>query len=201
MNIRTVISVIAAIGLALSAAQVVAQHGPGAGGGGQAQPTDRDMARDRVVERDFDRDRDRIHKDEAAAQDRVRDRIHLTDPLSMRADEIYGSKLMTKKERKQYRKELAKLQTIQERERYQIAHEKKMQDRARIEGKDLVPPGHGPVYGGELMTVQERNEYREALRVAGSNAERQKLMAEHREAMQLRAKARGKALGEPEEAE
>ena len=67
-------------------------------------------------DRDFDRDRDRIHKDDAAAQDRVRDRIHLTDPLAMRADEIYGSELMTKKERKQYRKELAKLKTLEERE-------------------------------------------------------------------------------------
>jgi hypothetical protein len=52
-----------------------------------------------------------------------------------------------------------------------------------------VPPGQGPIYGGELMTVQERNAYREQLRHMDSEDEREKFQAQHREQMELRAKA------------
>ena len=52
MKIRTVISAAAVMALALSAAQIAAQHGPGAGSGGQSQQIDRNMDRDRVGDRD-----------------------------------------------------------------------------------------------------------------------------------------------------
>ncbi len=81
------------------------------------------------------------------------------------------------------------METIEAREQFQARHEKMMQERAQKQGKDLVPPGQGAIYGGELMTVQERNEYREQLRHMDSEEEREKFQAQHREQMELRAKA------------
>jgi hypothetical protein len=47
------------------------------------------------------------------------------------------------------------------------------------------------IYGGNLMTVEERNRYREQIRTLGSDAERDAFLARHREEMQLRARERG----------
>ena len=107
----------------------------------------------------------------------------------MRDEDIYGSTLMSEEERKQYRNQLTNMETVQAREQYQIKHEAKMQERAQLQGKDLVPPGQGPIYGGEFMTVQERNQYREQLRNMDSDEEREKFQARHREQMNVRAKA------------
>ena len=55
--------------------------------------------------------------------------------------------------------------TAKAREQFQVQHKEKMRERARQQNKDIVPPGQRPVYRGELMSVQERNEYREQLRI------------------------------------
>jgi hypothetical protein len=107
----------------------------------------------------------------------------------MRDEDIYGSVMMTEEELKLYRNQLMNMETVEAREQYQVKHEVKMQERAQLQGKDLVPPGQGPIYGGELMTVQERNEYREQLRHMDSDEERDKFQAQHHEQMNLRAKA------------
>jgi len=71
-------------------------------------------------------------------------------------------------------------------------------DRDQMQSKDFVPPGLGAIYGGELMTVQERNQYREQLRRMDSEEERRQFDARHRDKM----KRRGEALSlEVEEAE
>jgi hypothetical protein len=87
---------------------------------------------------------------------------------------------------------------VQAREQFQAQHEEKMQARAQKQGKDLVPPGQGPIYGGELMTVQERNQYREQLRHMDSDADREKFQAQHREQMEQRAKALQRDIEEAE---
>ena len=115
--------------------------------------------------------------------------MYITDPSSLRDEDIYGSALMSQEELKQYRNQLMNRDTEESRELFQAQHEAKMQERAQQQGKDLVPPGQGPVYGGELMTVQERNQYREQLRRMDSEDEREKFQAQHREQMELRAKA------------
>jgi hypothetical protein len=68
--------------------------------------------------------------------------------------------------------------------------------------------GNGPdsdIYGHELMSVQERNQYREQLRLVESDPEKKtRFEAQHREQMQSRAKAQGTVIdddGEVEEAE
>ena len=116
----------------------------------------------------------------------------------MRDEEIYGSALMSAEELKQYRNQLTNMETVQTREQYQTRHEAKMQERAQLKGKDLVPPGQGPIYGGELMTVQERNQYREQLRNMDSDEQKEQFQAQHREQMKLRAGALERDIEEAE---
>lgn len=68
------------------------------------------------------------------------------------------------------------------------------------EQKQIHVPGtgNGPdsdIYGHEMMTVQERNQYREQLRLVESDPEQKnRFLAQHRESMQTRAKAQGKVI-------
>jgi predicted RecB family nuclease len=98
---------------------------------------------------------------------------------------------MTDAERRQYRDELGDSNTQESRMEFQAQHEQEMQQRALQQGQDLVPPGQGPIYGGEFMTVQERNQYREQLRLIDSDQEREKFEAQHRERVNQRANALG----------
>jgi hypothetical protein len=52
------------------------------------------------------------------------------------------------------------------------------------------------IYGSQLMTQQERNEYSARMRAAKTPEEREALRAEHHNAMQARAKERGVTLPE-----
>jgi hypothetical protein len=198
MRYRLSISLILAAMLALTFMTADAQQGQGGGSGDRDQQMDRDydrdMDRDRDYDRDMDRDRDRdqlMTHDGDQDRDRTqdRDRLHVTDPASLQDADIYGNALMSEDELNQYRNQLMNKETVQAREQYQAQHEEMMQERAQKQGKDLVPPGQGPIYGGELMTVQERNQYREQLRHMNSDEEREKFQARHREQMNVRAKA------------
>lgn len=201
--------------LVLMFVAVGAQQGQGGGSGDRDQQMDRDydrdmdrdrdydrdMVQDRDYDRDMDQDRDRDQlRGHDQDRDRIqdRDRLHVTDPGSMRDEDIYGSAMMSKEELKQYRNQLMKMESVEAREQYQTRHEAKMQERAQLQGKDLVPPGQGAIYGGELMTVQERNEYREQLRHMDSDEEREKFQARHQEQMKLRAKALDRDIEEAE---
>jgi hypothetical protein len=207
MRHKLSISIILASMLAITFLTADAQQGQGGGGSGdrgqqmdQDRDYDRNMDQDRDRDRDYtttdsmDRDRDQ-DRDQASGhdqdQDRVqdRDRLHVSDPASLRDGDVYGSALMSEEELKQYRNQLMNMETAEAREQHQTRHEAKMQERAQLQGKDLVPPGQGPIYGGELMTVQERNQYREQLRHMDSQDEVEKFQAQHREQMELRAKA------------
>jgi len=50
------------------------------------------------------------------------------------------------------------------------------------------------IYGSQLMTQQERNEYRNRMRAAKTAQERERIRNEHHEQMQVRAKERGVTL-------
>ena len=54
--------------------------------------------------------------------------------------------------------------------------------------------GETPIYGSELMTQQERLEYRERLRNADGVEERDRIRSEHHERMLERARERGVTL-------
>lgn len=190
MKYRIAISVVVAALLALTAMPGIA--GQGKGGGGSVDRTQQ-MDRDRTYDRDSVQDRDRIRVPD---QDRDRDRVHRQDPMSMSDADIYGGELMTAEERNQYRKQLKSSKSAKAREQMQAQHEKRMQERALEQGKDLVPPGQGKIYGGELMSVQERNAYRERLRLYDTEEGVQKFQAQHREEMQKRAAALGRDIEE-----
>jgi hypothetical protein len=53
-----------------------------------------------------------------------------------------------------------------------------------------------PIYGSQLMTEQERLEYRARLREAPTEEDRNQIRGEHHELMQERAKAQGMVLPE-----
>ena len=131
-------------------------------------------------------------------QDRLHSRVETQDRVTMRNEEIYGHELMSKQEMNQYRDQLSKMKTENARAQFQREHEEKMRQRALQQNMDIVPPGQGPVYRGELMTVQERNAYREQLRNMKSEEERARFTAQHRAKMDERARAMAK---ETEEAE
>ena len=201
MKYTVAISVIAGFMLALASIASDAGQVKGGARADRAQQVDRDRSydRDRMQDRtrldtpDRARDRD---ADKDKEQIRDRDRIHTQDPMTLKNEDIYGSELMTEQEMNQYRKQLQAAKTRQERERLQLQHEKRMQERALKQNKDLVPPGQGKIYGGELMTVQERNAYREQQRLYDTEEGMQKFQAQHREEMQKRAAALGRDIEE-----
>ncbi len=125
-------------------------------------------------------DKDRLHDQE---------RVRLQDSSELNDEDIYGHELMSREELNQYRLEFRKQVTAEERARFQHEHEERMRERAALQGKDLVPPGQGPIYGEKLMSVEERNEYRERLRLIDYEEERLRIEAQHRKAMQKRAQA------------
>lgn len=178
MNNKCVLGIAAGLALALAIVPAAAGQGKGGQGADQRQPPRQDqrMDQDRI------QDRSRI---DIPDQDRDRQR----DQAGMRDNDIYGHELMTRAELEKYRKRMTEMKTVTERDRFQLQHEAKMQERAKQLGKDLVPPGQGPIYRGQLMTVQERNEFREKLRMAGSEEDRVQLQAQHREKMDQRAQA------------
>jgi len=81
------------------------------------------------------------------------------------------------------------------------AHDRdRIRDKDRTHAPDKAKFGENGIYGGELMSVEERNQYREQLRLTESDPKaRTKFMAQHQEKMQKRAKAQGKRIqGQPE---
>jgi Spy/CpxP family protein refolding chaperone len=188
MRYRKLLGIIVLAAMAAVAMPANADAGKGKGSGDQDHQMDRSMDRDVAHDMDRDRTQDRmVSHDQLRIQDR--DRVYLQDPMRLRDEDIYGSALMTGQEMTQYRNRMASMETRQEREQYQVQHEEQMQERARQQGKDLVPPGQGPIYGGKLMSVEERNQYREQLRRIESDEDRLKFQAQHREKMDARANA------------
>lgn len=104
-------------------------------------------------------------------------------------------------------------QRIQEqkqiRDPQQIAGEQGKQARSKMQEKDQQQNKNqnqnrvqdGDIYGQNMMTEQERNQYREQLRLLDKQEDKQKFAAQHREKMQARAKAQGITPEEIEEAE
>lgn len=202
MKSSTAISILVASILAFTSASSFAQQGQrGGAGADRAQQVDRDRTydRDRMSDRDRTFDRDRTQdRDRTDSPEQDRDRDRLQDPASLGGQKMYGNELMTPEEREQYRNELGNAETQEEREQVRAEHVATMQQLALQQGLDLVPPGQGPIYGGELMSVQERNEYREQLRLSDSDTERTQLQAQHREQMQERARALNLEIEEAE---
>lgn len=70
----------------------------------------------------------------------------------------------------------------------------KAQDRTESQARQATRDGD--IYGWQLMTPEERNEYRSRMRAAKTAQEREEIRAEHHAEMQKRAEARGVTLPE-----
>lgn len=72
------------------------------------------------------------------------------------AQQVYGSRLMTRQERIEYRNQMRALKTQEERNAFRLEHHQKMQERAKERGVTLpdMPPaqggGMGPGMGGGM---------------------------------------------------
>lgn len=74
------------------------------------------------------------------------------------------------------------------------------QDRDRMHDPAHAQPEDRPIYGQQMMSVEERNQYREQLRVLGEDTEEgTRFQAQHREQMQVRAKEQGVNLDDTPE--
>ena len=81
---------------------------------------------------------------------------------------------------------------VMDQERLQTRERDRTQDQAQTQTQTKASAGGGEgIYGGNLMTVQERNQYRAELGGLQDEQQRKEYEARHREQMQLRAKERG----------
>jgi hypothetical protein len=200
MKYKAIIGALVSSGLILASASSFAQQGPR---GDRPEPQDRaQIERGQQADRDRDFDRDRLQdrdRLDVPSQDRDRDqdRTHVPDFAKLSDNDIYGSEVMSVQERNEYRNQLQNAGSVEERQRIESQHREMVQAKAKSQGVDLVPPGQG-IYGGALMSVEERNQYREQLRLIESDEERLQFMAQHREEMQVRAKMKGVDLDDEE---
>lgn len=204
MNLRAILSPMVFAALVLVSQATMAQGQ----GHGQNRPMDRPQDRAQIERGQQDLDRDRLRDRDRATvpsrdRDRDQDRTHAPDFARLSDHDIYGNELMSVQERNQYRDQLQNAASIEERKQAEEQHREMIQARAKNQGVDVTPPGKG-IYGGAVMSVEERNQYREQLRMIDSDEERLQFMAQHREEMQMRAMLQGlepDVLEETEEAE
>lgn len=71
------------------------------------------------------------------------------------------------------------------------ADQERAQDQLRVQSRD-----HEPIYGSQMMTERERNEYRQRMNEAKTAQEREQIRLEHHRHMQERARAQGLSLPE-----
>ena len=83
-----------------------------------------------------------VAADQAQAQQKTQDK-------AQKPEVIYGSQLMTREERAEYRAKMRSLKTKEEREALRMEHHQKMQERAKSMGKTL--PDMPPAQGGGMM--------------------------------------------------
>lgn len=68
------------------------------------------------------------------------------------------------------------------------------QDAKQPQKEQAKKPAPEPIYGSQLMTRKERQEFHAKMRAAKTPEEREKIRQEHHEQMQQRAKERGVTL-------
>ena len=144
-----------------------------------AQPRHQDRDRGRQIDREQQIDRE-MSRDRDRDQDRTKDSI--SDHMG---GAIYGHELMTNGERTRYREQLKAAPTDDMRNEIRSQYQKKMQEREL--NKAQYQDGLGSViYGAGLMTEQERNRYRNQIRAATSERQRNEIRLQHQKEIDLR---------------
>jgi hypothetical protein len=139
------IATLSATGMALLSAAVFAQNRPqvqpaGAGSGQQTQQMQQSQQMQQQQKRQVER---AMNQGQTMDHDRLQTRERTqaqAAPSSAKAagNGIYGGNLMTLEERNQYREQLGKLQTDQERNEFKARHSEQMNLRARERGVEAV---------------------------------------------------------------
>ena len=127
------------------------------------------------------------------------------------ASQMYGYELMTPEERQAYMDKMRNAKTPEERTKLRDEHRAEMQKRAKEKGVTLSEPrgprgpggpggpggGRGQMYGEQLFSQQERDDYRKRMQEAKTPEERTKIRDEVHAQAQARAKEKGITLPEP----
>ena len=100
---------------------------------------------------------------------------------------MYGHEMMTAEERERYRERLANAGSDREWSRIRAEHQREMQARAKVQGRQLEPP----IFGQHMMTMEERHRYTERMQSATTDAERARIRQEHQQQMMQRAQEMG----------
>jgi len=82
---------------------------------------------------------------------------------------------------------------LQDRDQIKDQTADQLKDRDRVQDRDRLRD-QDRIYGSQLMTQQERNEFRARMRAAKTVQERERIRNEHHRQMQIRAKERGVTL-------
>ncbi|AEP30082.1 hypothetical protein [Brumicola nitratireducens] len=98
---------------------------------------------------------------------------------------IYGGYQMTEQERQRYRQMLKSAGSEQERKQIRAEHQKQIHMQAQNKALFDDEAG-GFIYGGDQITEQERQAYRQMIKSATSEQQRNKIRMEHQEKMQKR---------------
>ena len=92
------------------------------------------------------------------------------------------------------RAQVERVQRYNERDRVRERAGVAEHDRDRVQDRTNAPEGakqaEHNIYGYDLMSDEERDAYRERIRNASNDQEKEKLMAQHREEIQTRARNR-----------
>lgn len=100
-----------------------------------------------------------------------------------------GGKQQMQQQQRQAERAMSQDRTL---DQQRLQTRERTQDREQVQAQTRESKGAGEgVYGGNLMTVQERNQYRAELGALTTEEERLEYKARHREKMELRARERG----------
>jgi hypothetical protein len=121
---------------------------------------------------------------------------------------MYGEQLFSQQERDDYRKRMQEAKTPEERTKIRDEARATAQARAKEKGITLPEPrgpggpggpggGRGQMYGEQLFSQQERDDYRKRMQEAKTPEERTKIRDEVHATAQARAKEKGITLPEP----
>lgn len=138
-------------------------------------------------ERDKDKERRNTQQVERLQQttrdmDKNWDRERFHDGLG---GKIYAAELMTDRERNRLREQLHTASSESERNKIREQHQQEM--RLREQNREQYDDGmNGVIYGAWQMTEQERNQYREKLKAAKSEQEREVIREQHQKVINER---------------
>jgi hypothetical protein len=90
---------------------------------------------------------------------------------------------------------------LRDRDRISMPSHDRDRTQDRTHAPDNAKQAENQIYGYELMSEQERNQYRERIQNAENRQEAEQIEAQHRHEMQIRAKQQGVEIGEPKMAQ